>query len=429
VTHGTGQADILGELHWRGLIAHATDEDALRTAFDTGPVVFYGGFDPSAPSLHIGNLVLILTMQRLQRAGHRPLGLVGGATGLIGDPSGKSTERILNPVETVAAWVQRIRSQIEPFLEFEGEHAARMVDNLEWTEQLSAIDLLRDVGKHFPVNRMLDRESVRARLEGGGLSYTEFSYQLLQANDYLELHRRYGCALQLGGSDQWGNITAGVDLIRRVTGHHVGAIATPLITKADGTKFGKTESGTVWLDPQLTSPYAFYQFWIGADDRSVVPYLKVFTDRTRDEIEDLEKATADRPADRAAARTLAADVTTMVHGAAECARVEAASRALFGQGDLRALDSATLAAALAETPHARVAVPEAMPSIVELLALTGLSASRSAARRVVAEGGCYLNNVRVHDPDAPPTSDDLLHGRWLVLRRGKRSIAGVEIAP
>jgi tyrosyl-tRNA synthetase len=428
VTEATERAAILDELHWRGLIAHSTDEDALRATFERGSVVFYVGFDPTAPSLHIGNLVQILTMRRVQRAGNRPLALVGGATGLIGDPSGKSAERVLNSTETVAAWVQRIRSQIEPFLDFEGEQAARMVDNLEWTGSLSAIDLLRDVGKHFPVNRMLDRESVRARLESGGLSYTEFSYQLLQAHDYLQLHRRYGCTLQMGGSDQWGNITAGVDLVRRVTGDHVGAIATPLVTKADGTKFGKTEAGTIWLDPQLTSPYAFYQFWIGTDDRDVIHYLKIFTDRSRDEIEALEKATADRPADRAAARVLAEDVTSLVHGPDECARVVAASRALFGQGSLESLDHASLAAALHEAPHVRLPADGAMPTIAELMTVTGLTPSRSAARRVVAEGGCYLNNVRVSDPDGVPGPDDLLHRRWLVLRRGKRAVAGVEIA-
>jgi tyrosyl-tRNA synthetase len=425
----TDRVSVLDELHWRGLIANSTDEEALRASFAAGPVTFYAGFDPTAASLHIGHLVLILTMRRLQRAGHRPLALVGGATGLIGDPSGKSTERILNSAETVADWVQRIRSQIEPFLDFAGAHPARVVDNLEWTGPLSAIDLLRDIGKHFPVNRMLDRESVRARLESGGLSYTEFSYQLLQANDYLELHRRYGCTLQLGGSDQWGNITAGVDLIRRVTGSHVGAMATPLITKADGTKFGKTDSGTVWLDPQLTSPYAFYQFWIGTDDRVVIHYLKVFTDRSRDEIEDLEKATVDHPADRAAARVLAEDVTTLVHGAQECARVVAASRALFGQGALETLDEDTLAAAVAEAPHVRLLAGQPIPPVVELLTGTGLSPSRSAARRVLAEGGVYVNNSRVDDEDAVPAAEDFLHGRWLILRRGKRAVAGIERSP
>ncbi|HEY9350456.1 MAG TPA: tyrosine--tRNA ligase [Acidothermales bacterium] len=429
MTEATDRAAILDELHWRGLIANATDEDALRAAFAAGPLTFYIGFDPTAPSLHIGNLVQIMTMRRVQRAGNSPLALVGGATGLIGDPSGKSAERVLNSGETVATWVRRIRSQIEPFLDFSGEYAARMVDNLEWTGSLSAIDLLRDVGKHFPVNRMLDRESVRARLEAGGLSYTEFSYQLLQAHDYLQLHQRYGCTLQMGGSDQWGNMTAGVDLIRRVTSDHVGALATPLVTKADGTKFGKTESGTIWLDPQLTSPYAFYQFWIGADDRDVVPYLKIFTDRTRDEIDELEKSTADRPSERAAARVLAADVTALVHGSDECARVMAASRALFGQGSLESLDERTLTAALTEAPHATLPAGQPLPTVAELLALTGLSPSRSAARRVVAEGGCYLNNARVTDPDSVPEQADFLHGRWLVLRRGKRAVAGVEVAP
>lgn len=347
--------DVIDDLHWRGLIALSTDEDALRKELAAGPITLYCGFDPTAASLHIGNLVQILTVRRLQLAGHKPLGLVGGATGLIGDPSGKDDERVLNEREVVAAWVERVRAQIEPFLAFDGPHAARMVNNLDWTAPLSAIDFLRDVGKHFPVNRMLSRESVSARLDVG-ISYTEFSYQILQAMDYLELHRRYGCRLQTGGSDQWGNLTAGVDLIRRVTGETVHTFATPLITKPDGTKYGKTAGGAIWLDPEMTTPYAFYQFWINREDAEVGRLLKVYSFRSQAEIEELEKQTAQRPAARVAQRALAQELTTMLHGADECARVEAASAALFGRGELAELDERTLGAALAEVPIDRKSV-------------------------------------------------------------------------
>jgi len=300
------------------------------------------------------------------------------------------------------------------------------VNNLDWTGPMSAIGFLRDIGKHFSVNRMLGKESVAARLESGGLSFTEFSYQILQGMDFLELYRRYGCVLQTGGSDQWGNLTAGVDLIRRVTGAGAHALATPLVTKADGTKFGKTESGTVWLDPELTTPYAFYQFWVNADDRDIANYLRVFSFRSREEIEALEKETAERPAARAAQRALAEELTTLVHGAEECARVVAASRALFGQGELGDLDERTLSAALAELP--RAVVGGGLPPVVELLAETGLCPSRSAARRTIAEGGAYLNNRKVTSEDEVPGEHELLHGRYLVLRRGKRNLAGVELA-
>ena len=418
--------DILDDLHWRGLIALTTDEQALRTALAAGPVTLYGGFDPTAPSLHIGNLVLILTLRRFQLAGHRPLGLVGGATGLIGDPSGKSAERVLNDRDVVAAWVDRARGQIEPFLDFDGPNAARMVNNLDWTAQLSTIDFLRDIGKHFPVNRMVSRESVAARLDAG-ISYTEFSYQILQAMDFLELHRRFGCRLQAGGSDQWGNLTAGVDLIRRVTGERVHALATPLITKADGTKYGKTESDAVWLDPEMTSPYAFYQFWFNQADTDVVRLLKVYSFRSQDEIEELEKQTAERPAARIAQRALAGELTALVHGDGELARVEAASRALFGQGDLRELDERTLAAALAEVPLAEVPLADgALPPVSDLLALTGLVPSKSAGRRTVAEGGAYINNRKVTDPEEMAGAPDLMFGQWVVLRRGKRSVGAVR---
>ncbi|MBM9505721.1 tyrosine--tRNA ligase [Actinacidiphila acididurans] len=417
--------DIVDELQWRGLIAVSTDEDALRKAFADGPVTVYCGFDPTAPSLHVGNLVQILTIRRLQHAGHRPLGLVGGATGLIGDPK-PTAERTLNDPEVVAAWVDRVRGQIEPFLSFEGPNAAVMVNNLDWTAGLSAIEFLRDVGKHFRVNKMITKEAVSRRLNSEqGISYTEFSYQILQGMDFLELYRRYGCTVQTGGSDQWGNLTAGIDLIHRVEGTAVHALATPLITKADGTKFGKTEGGAVWLDPEMTTPYAFYQFWLNADDRDVSSFLRIFSFRSREEIEELERATAERPQAREAQRALAEELTTLVHGADQCAAVVAASRALFGQGDLAGLDERTLAAALSELPKAQVT--ELAP-VADLFALVDLVPSKSAARRTIKEGGAYLNNAKVETEDAVPAANDLIHGRWLVLRRGKRNLGAVELA-
>jgi tyrosyl-tRNA synthetase len=417
---------ILDELTWRGLIAQSTDPDALRKELDAGPLTLYVGFDPTAPSLHLGNLVQILTVARFQRAGHRPLGLVGGATGLIGDPK-PSAERTLNSPEVVAGWVDRIRAQIEPFLDFSGEHAATMVNNLDWTSELSAIDFLRDIGKHFRVNRLLAKEAISTRLNSeAGISYTEFSYQLLQANDFLELYRRHGCTLQTGGSDQWGNITSGVDLIHRSEGKSVHALATPLMTKADGTKFGKTETGTIWLDPELTSPYAFFQFWMNADDRDVDNYLRVFTYLSRDEIEDLAKQTTERPQARAAQRTLAEHVTTLVHGQAETDKVVQASQALFGRGELRELDAGTLDAAMAEAPTGSLRLGDGA-TIVDLLVSCGLAESRGAARRTVKEGGAYVNNTKVADEEWQPTSEDLLAGGWLVLRRGKRHTAGVRL--
>jgi tyrosyl-tRNA synthetase len=417
-------APILEDLVWRGLVAHSTDPDALGAALAAGPLTFYCGFDPTAPSLHFGNLVQLVTMRRLQLAGHDPIAVVGGATGLIGDPSGRSDERSLNEADVVAQWVDRIRIQVERYLGFSGLHAARVVNNLEWTAPVSALDLLRDVGKHFSINRMLDKESVRARLEGPGISFTEFSYQLLQAFDYLELHRRYACRLQTGGSDQWGNLTAGVDLIRRVTGEAVHALATPLITKADGTKYGKTADGTLWLDPELTSPYAFYQYFVNTDDADIGALLKVFSFLSRKEIEGLEAATTGHPEGRAAQQALAAELTTLVHGAKATAQAISASGALFGRGELADLDAETLAAAMAELPRAEVGSP--LPSVSELLVASGLAESRTVARRIVAEGGAYLNNRRVADPDQVPADADLQHGRWLILRRGKRSLAAVE---
>ncbi|MBQ0850039.1 tyrosine--tRNA ligase [Streptomyces sp. BH-SS-21] len=417
--------DIVDELKWRGLFALSTDENALRKALADGPVTFYCGFDPTAASLHVGHLVQVLTMRRLQQAGLRPLALVGGATGQIGDPR-PTAERTLNDPETVAAWVGRLRSQIEPFLSFEGENAAVMVNNLDWTAGLSAIEFLRDIGKHFRVNKMLTKDSVARRLESQeGISYTEFSYQLLQGMDFLELYRRYGCTLQQGGSDQWGNLTAGLDLIHRLEPDaQAHCIATPLMVKADGTKFGKTEGGAVWLDPEMTTPYAFYQFWLNVDDRDVSTYMRILSFKSQAELEELEKLTEERPQARAAQRALAEELTTLVHGAGQTAAVIAASRALFGQGELAELDAATLSAALSELPRVRVAEPG---SVVDLFAEVGLVPSKSAARRAVKEGGAYVNNVKVASEDAVVSADDLLHGRWLVLRRGKKSLAAVEV--
>jgi tyrosyl-tRNA synthetase len=421
----TATSTVLDDLEWRGLVALSTDREALAAALAAGPVTLYCGFDPTAPSLHLGNLVQILTLRRLQLAGHRPLAIVGGATGLIGDPK-PSAERQLNEADVVAGWVERIRTQIRPYLSFEGDNAAEIVNNLDWTAPLSAIDLLRDIGKHFRVNRMLAKEAVSARLESeSGISYTEFSYQILQGNDFLELFRRHGCTMQTGGSDQWGNLTAGAELIRRVEGASVHLLATPLITKADGSKFGKTESGTIWLDPAMTSPYAFFQFWLNADDRDVAAYLKVFSFRSREEIEQLEKDTAERPQARGAQRALAEELTALVHGQDEVDRVRAASAALFGAGALEALDERTLASALAEAPA--VQVTGDVPAFVDLLA-QGLSVSKSDARRAVREGGAYLNNAKVTDEAAVPAEGDWLHGRFLVLRKGKRSVTVVERA-
>ena len=421
VTTETG-TNVLDDLEWRGLVAHSTDRDALRAALGEGSVRFYVGFDPTAPSLHMGNLVQLTTARRLQDAGHTPFILVGGATGMIGDPK-ESGERVMNSVETVKDWTERVRRQVAPFVSLEGPNAATLVNNYDWTEHMSVIDFLRDVGKHFPVDRMLARDVVRSRLEEG-ISYTEFSYVLLQSMDFLNLFREHGVTLQFGGSDQWGNITGGAELIRRSDGGKAHAFATPLITKADGTKYGKTEGGALWLDPEMMSPYAFYQFWLNADDAQVGHLLRVFTFLTHEEIEELERQTAEKPFLRAGQKALAEAVTTFVHGAEETERIRAASAALFGGGDLRELGAATLAAALREAGSVRV--PPGT-GIVDLLVESGLVKSKGEARRTVAEGGAYLNNQRVEDVDFVPTSADLIDGSWLVLRRGKRSLAGVEV--
>ena len=413
-------SDVLDELQWRGLVAQSTDEAALRDALGAGPVTYYCGFDPTAPSLHHGHLVQLILLRHLQLAGHRPLALVGGATGLIGDPR-PSSERTLNTKEVVAEWTDRLRSQISRFLDFEGDNPAKLVNNLDWTGELTAIDFLRDVGKHYRLGTMLAKDIVARRLDSEqGISFTEFSYQILQGMDYLELFRREGCTLQTGGNDQWGNLLSGVELIRKAEQASVHVLTTPLITKADGTKFGKTEGGAVWLAPDMMTPYAFYQFWVNADDADVVRFLKIFTFRTREEIAELERAVQERPAAREAQRTLASDVTTLVHGEEATKAVIAASQALFGRGDLAELDEATLAAAVAELP--RVDVAPGTP-VVEALAGAGLVAGRSAARRAIAEGGAYVNNAKVAGEDAVLEPADLLHGRYALLRRGKRTLA------
>jgi tyrosyl-tRNA synthetase len=428
----TEVTDIFSELKARGLVAVSTDEAALQKALAEESLTYYVGFDPTAPSLHMGNLVQLLTAARLQQAGHNPLALVGGATGLIGDPR-MSGERTLNPREVVEEWVAKIRAQVEKFLDFDGPNAAQIVNNLDWTSQLSAIDFLRDIGKHFPVNRMLAKESVSARLNSeAGISFTEFSYQVLQGNDYLELNRRYGCTLQTGGSDQWGNLTSGVDLIRRVEQKSVHALATPLITKADGTKFGKTESGTVWLDSSLTSPYAFSQFWLNADDRDVVKYLKVFSLRPLEEIEAIAAEFAEAPHTRVAQKALAEDVTTLVHGRQAYEQAIAAASALFGGGELAALDASTLGAATSELPRGEVSathLSEGLP-VADAFVTAGIVKSKGEARRAIKDGGAYVNNVKVTAEDQTITPAEVLpteSGGVILLRRGKKTLGAVDI--
>lgn len=415
--------NVWDEIVWRGLVHVSTDQEALRALLAGGPITYYCGFDPTAPSLHLGNLVQLLLMRRLQLAGHKPLGLVGGSTGLVGDPGGRDAERVLNPVETVEEWVGYLRAQVERFLSFEGDNAARIVNNLDWTAPLSAIDFLRGIGKHFRVGTMIKKDAVAARLNSeAGISYTEFSYQILQGLDYLELHRRYDCVLQTGGSDQWGNLTSGTDLIHRVEGVSVHAIGTPLITNSDGTKFGKSAGNAIWLDPAMCSPYRMYQFWLNTDDADVITRLKVFTFLTRAEIEQYEQLVADEPFRRAAQKRLALEVTTFVHGPDAAAAVIAASEALFGQGDLAALDATTLGQALEELPNATVATGT---PVLQGLVDTGLASSLSEARRSIAQGGVSLDGVKVDDEAAVITGG--LPGGVSVLRRGKKTLAGVFV--
>ena len=418
--------DILDELQWRGLIAQHTDIDALRAALSDGAVTFYCGFDPTAPSLHHGHLVAVKVMRHLQLAGHRPLALVGGATGLIGDPRAKG-ERSLNTKDVVAGWAASLQEQLENLLDFSGDNPAQIVNNLDWTQAMSAIDFLRDLGKHFRMGTMLSKDIVARRLASEeGISYTEFSYQVLQANDYLELYRRYGCTLEVGGNDQWGNLVGGMDLIHKVEGASVHVMTNPLITKADGTKFGKTEGGAVWLNPEMLSPYAFYQFWLQTDDADVVRFLKIFTFLGREEIERLEAATADNPRARQAQRALAQEVTAWVHGAEALAQAQAATAALWGRGDLRELSAGTLAAATVSLPATELVVGES--TVVDLLVGAGLERGRNAARKTVAAGGTYLNNVKVTDQEATVGADDLLAGGVVLVRKGRRTLAVARTA-
>ncbi|MFP7833644.1 tyrosine--tRNA ligase [Marisediminicola sp. LYQ134] len=413
---------VWDELVWRGLVQVSTDAVALRTVLAGPPITYYCGFDPTAPSLHLGNLVQLLTMRRLQLAGHRPLGLVGGSTGLIGDPR-PTAERTLNTRDTVGEWVERLRAQVSRFLSAEGANAVHLVNNLDWTGGLSAIDFLREVGKHFRVGTMIKKDAVSARLNSAeGISYTEFSYQVLQGMDFLQLYRDYGCVLQTGGSDQWGNLTGGTDLVHKAEGARVHAFGTPLITNSDGTKFGKSEGNAVWLDPAMTSAYAFYQFWLNTDDADVIPRLKVFTFLGRAEIERLELAVETEPFRREAQRVLARSVTDLVHGDNAADAAIAASSALFGGGDLSAIAGSDLDAAIAELPSVSA---DSTTSVIDALVATGLVSSLGEARRAVAQGGVYVDNVAVADAGAR-FADLVDGGRPAVLRRGKKTLAGVR---
>jgi tyrosyl-tRNA synthetase len=418
---------LLEDLEWRGLIAQSTDRKELEQAL-AKPMSLYLGFDPTAPSLHVGNLVVLLVLRRFQLAGHRPIPLVGGATGLVGDPSGRSEERSLNDEQVVAEWVSKIKKQLEKIIDFSDKKTgAVMANNLDWTKPVSALEFLRDIGKHFSVNQMLAKDSVANRLATAGISYTEFSYQVLQAFDFLELYRRHECKLQIGGSDQWGNIVAGLDLIRKVEGGAAHALTVPLLAKADGSKFGKTAGGSIWLDPQMTSAYEFFQYWLNSDDADMPKLLKVFSMKSRAEIERLIETVKTNPGAREAHRELARELTTMIHGEQMAQKVELAAKALFGHSDISELDLATLDSALAQLPRTQIAKGQPLPTWVDLLAATGVVDSKSAARRIVKEGGAYLNNQKVESEDFAPSKADLLHGKYLLLRKGKRDLAAVEV--
>ena len=418
---------LLEDLEWRGLIAQSTDRKELESAL-AKPISLYLGVDPTAPSMHIGNLVVLLVLKRFQLAGHRPIALVGGATGLVGDPSGKNDERTLNEEKLVAEWVAKIRKQVEKILDFKDKDtSAKLVNNLDWTKPISALELLRDIGKHFSVNQMLAKDSVATRLSSTGISYTEFSYQVLQAYDYLELYRRDQCKLQIGGSDQWGNIVAGLDLIRKVEGGSAHALTVPLLAKSDGSKFGKTASGAIWLEESMTSAYEFFQFWLNSDDADMPKLLKVFSMKSRAEIEELIEKVETNPGAREAHRELAREMTTLIHGGAMAKSVEEAAKALFGQGEIGDLDLKTLDSALSQLPKTIIKKGDPYPTWVDLLAATGVVDSKSAARRIVKEGGGYLNNKKVESEDFTPSKADLLHGKYLLLRKGKRDLAAVEV--
>lgn len=418
---------LLEDLEWRGLIAQSTDRKELEQAL-AKPISLYLGFDPTAPSLHVGNLVVLLVLRRFQLAGHRPIPLVGGATGLVGDPSGRSEERSLNDEQVVAEWVSKIKKQLEKIIDFSAKKTgAVMANNLDWTKPVSALEFLRDIGKHFSVNQMLAKDSVANRLASAGISYTEFSYQVLQAFDFLELYRRYECKLQIGGSDQWGNIVAGLDLIRKVEGGTAYGLTVPLLAKSDGSKFGKTASGSIWLDPQMTSAYEFFQYWLNSDDADMPKLLKVFSMKSKGEIERLIQTVETNPGAREAHRELARELTTLIHGEQLAQKVELAAKALFGQSDIAQLDLETLDSALAQLPKTKIAKGQSLPTWVDLIAATGVVDSKSAARRIIKEGGAYLNNQRVESEDFAPSGADLLHGKYLLLRKGKRDLAAVEV--
>lgn len=418
---------LLEDLEWRGLIAQSTDRKELEQAL-AKPISLYLGFDPTAPSLHVGNLVVLLVLRRFQLAGHRPIPLVGGATGLVGDPSGRSEERSLNDEQVVAEWVSKIKKQLEKIIDFSAKKTgAVMANNLDWTKPVSALEFLRDIGKHFSVNQMLAKDSVANRLASAGISYTEFSYQVLQAFDFLELYRRYECKLQIGGSDQWGNIVAGLDLIRKVEGGTAYALTVPLLAKSDGSKFGKTASGSIWLDPQMTSAYEFFQYWLNSDDADMPKLLKVFSMKSKGEIERLIQSVETNPGAREAHRELARELTTLIHGEQLAQKVELAAKALFGQSDIAQLDLETLDSALAQLPKTKIAKGQSLPTWVDLIAATGVVDSKSAARRIIKDGGAYLNNQKVESEDFAPSGADLLHGKYLLLRKGKRDLAAVEV--
>jgi len=418
---------LLDDLEWRGLIAQSTDRKELENALSK-PISLYLGVDPTAPSMHLGNLVVFLVLKRFQLAGHRPIALVGGATGLVGDPSGKNDERTLNEEKLVAEWVSKMRKQVEKILDFKDKDtSAKLVNNLDWTKAISALELLRNIGKHFSVNQMLAKDSVATRLSSTGISYTEFSYQVLQAYDYLELYRRDQCKLQIGGSDQWGNIVAGLDLIRKVEGGSAHALTVPLLAKSDGSKFGKTASGAIWLEESMTSAYEFFQFWLNSDDADIPKLLKVFSMKKRAEIEELIEKVKNNPGAREAHRELAREMTAMIHGSAMAKSVEEAAKALFGQGEIGDLDLKTLDSALSQLPKTTIKKGDPYPTWVDLLAATGVVESKSAARRIVKEGGAYLNNKKVESEDFTPSKTDLLHGKYLLLRKGKRDLAAVEV--
>ena len=418
---------LLDDLEWRGLIAQSTDRKELESALSK-PISLYLGVDPTAASLHVGNLVVVLVLKRFQLAGHRPIALVGGATGLVGDPSGKNDERTLNEEKLVAEWVSKIRKQVEKILDFKDKDtSAKLVNNLDWTKAVSALELLRDIGKHFSVNQMLAKDSVATRLSSTGISYTEFSYQVLQAYDYLELYRRDQCKLQIGGSDQWGNIVAGLDLIRKVDGGSAHALTVPLLAKSDGSKFGKTASGAIWLDESMTSAYEFFQFWLNSDDADMPKLLKVFSMKSKAEIEELIEKVKTNPGAREAHRELAREMTAMIHGQVMAKSVEEAAKALFGQAEIGDLDLKTLDSAFSQLPKTTIKKGDPYPTWVDLLAATGVVESKSAARRIVKEGGGYLNNKKVESEDFTPSKADLLHGKYLLLRKGKRDLAAVEV--